>query len=127
MITNFLALRGNCVFFMDYTAFSTDGYQKLLPHFDAIAAVLRKKINKIGNFNNTLLFGFSFGSMLVIDAGYDLGLEGKLIDQIYACDPVGPGFSYYSKNPQKAAKFVQCINTSNDKGTTVYNCHQNWR
>lgn len=86
MITNYLALRGNCVFFMDYTAFSSDGYQKkLLPHFDAIAAVLRREINKIENFNNTLLFGLSFGSRLVIDAGYDLGGKGE-IDQIYACD-----------------------------------------
>lgn len=32
-----------------------------------------------------------------------------------------------SKDPKLAAKNVQCINTSNDKGTVVYNCHQNWR
>ena len=32
-----------------------------------------------------------------------------------------------SKDPKLSAKNVQCINTSIDKGTTIYNCHQNWR
>lgn len=30
-------------------------------------------------------------------------------------------------DPTPAAKNVACINTSNDKGTFVYNCHQNFR
>lgn len=44
------------------------------------------------------------------------------------CDPAGPGF-YHKRvtDPKKAAKNVQCINTSVDFGTHVYNCHQNWR
>lgn len=127
LIVNFLALRGNCVFFMDYSKFSSSGYDDLMPHFNGIAAVLKKKIRNIGNFENTVLFGFSFGSRLAIDAGYEIARGGQKIYQIFACDPAGPGFSYYSKNPEKAADFVQCINTSNDKGTTVYNCDQNWR
>lgn len=50
---------------------------------------------------------------------------------IQACDPAGPGFDYYNvevtRNPQDAAKNVQCIHTSSNMGTAVYNCHQNWR
>jgi hypothetical protein len=30
-------------------------------------------------------------------------------------------------DPKPAAKNVACINTSDDKGTSVYNCHQNFR
>lgn len=44
-----------------------------------------------------------------------------------ACDPAGHGFRYWSKNPQEAANFVQCVHTSNTYGTSVYDCHQNWR
>lgn len=38
----------------------------------------------------------------------------------------GPGFDMYV-DPTPAAKNVQCIDTSIDKGTYVYNCHQNFR
>lgn len=52
------------------------------------------------------------------------------------CDPAGSGFDgplqgpfgyLRSKDPKLAAKNVACINTSTFKGTTVYNCHQNFR
>ena len=45
------------------------------------------------------------------------------------CDPAGPGFDYVqtTRDPKLSAKNVQCIDTSTDKGTSVYNCHQNWR
>lgn len=43
----------------------------------------------------------------------------------------GPAFDgllgFLGKNPQDAAKNVACINTSSDKGSTKYNCHQNFR
>lgn len=40
----------------------------------------------------------------------------------------GPGFDYRPQADHKlAAKNVQCIHTSRDKGTRHYNCHQNWR
>lgn len=42
------------------------------------------------------------------------------------CDPAGPGFDVNAA-VMPAAKNVACINTSNDKGTSVYNCHQNFR
>lgn len=127
MIQNFLALRGNCVIFMDYSKFSSGGYFDLVPHFDGISAVLKKKIASINNPENTVLFGFSFGARLVIDSGFESAKDGTTIDKIYACDPAGPGFQNYNKDPRKAANFVQCIHTSSDKGTTVYDCDQNWR
>lgn len=45
------------------------------------------------------------------------------------CDPAGPLFDYIAttRDPREAAKNVQCINTSNNFGTNVYKCHQNWR
>lgn len=117
--------------FMDYSKFSSKagkrGYIELLWSFYGISAVLREKILSLGDTDNMVLFGFSFGSRLAIDAGIDVAEKGFEIDKIYACDPAGPGFYYYARDPQKAAKFVQCINTSADKGTNVYNCHQNWR
>lgn len=73
------------------------------------------------------MFGFSFGARLVVDAAIDVSKNGKKVDRIYACDPAGPGFFHYRRDPKDAASFVQCINTSKDKGTTSYNCHQNWR
>jgi alpha-beta hydrolase superfamily lysophospholipase len=139
-INNFLALRGNCVFLMDYTVFgpvrTVKWYLYLWQHFFGISAVLKKKIEDIGAPENTVMFGFSFGSRLAIDVGHDLAMEGKQVDKIYACDPAGPGFTAYPadkrhfsrlKDPKKAANFVQCINTSVDKGTHYYDCHQNWR
>lgn len=32
-----------------------------------------------------------------------------------------------TKDPKKAAKNVQCVHTSNNFGTNIYSCHQNWR
>lgn len=46
------------------------------------------------------------------------------------CDNAGIGFDAKSgrKNHRQSAQFVQCLHTSNDKGTKEYNnCHQNWR
>lgn len=127
MAQNYLSLRKNCVFFMDYSNFSSKGYFDLTPHFSGISAVLRKKLLSLGSPAKMQLFGFSFGARLVVDAGIELSAMGEKVDRIYACDPAGPGFFYYRKDPKKSANFVQCINTSKDKGTTIYNCHQNWR
>lgn len=127
MIGKFLGLRGNCVIFVDYSRFSSGPYPALLPHFNGISKVLSKKLADLPSPEKIVMFGFSFGSRLAFDAGTDCAEQGKKFDKIFACDPAGPGFSPLSKNPQKAAKFVQCINTSQTKGTTIYNCHQNWR
>lgn len=44
------------------------------------------------------------------------------------CEPAGPGFDYRltTKQPQKAAKNVQCIHTSVIAGTVERLCHQDW-
>lgn len=127
MVQNFLSLRGNCVFFMDYSRYSSRGYFDLTPHFAAISAVLKKKLVSLGSPAKLQMFGFSFGARLVVDAGIEVSGKGEKVDRIWSCDPAGPGFFYYFKDPKNAANFVQCINTSKDKGTSIYNCHQNWR
>lgn len=45
-----------------------------------------------------------------------------------ACDMAGPGFDFRQQPDHKmAAKNVQCVHTSRDKGTRHMHCHQNWR
>ncbi|XP_070505591.1 phospholipase A1-like [Chironomus tepperi] len=129
MINEFLKLRGNCVFFMDYSFYSSGGYFVLTPHFNAIANLLSEKILKISVPQNVVLFGFSFGARLVTKAGALIAnSEASKVDKIYACDPAGPGFDpIYRLDPKTSANFVQCIHTSNTYGTKVYNCHQDWR
>lgn len=128
MTREFLDFRGNCVVFMDYGFFTRRPYVNLRTNFMQISDVLRRKIVRIGNYENMVLFGFSFGARLVMNVGIDINeQQHRLIDKVYACDPPGPGFMFYDRDVTKAAKFVQCINTSSDKGTTTYNCHQNWR
>jgi pimeloyl-ACP methyl ester carboxylesterase len=127
-INNLRFYRGGCVIFMDYSNFSIVGdYFNLTPHFDDIAAVLLRKIKQIRNYDRLFLYGFSYGSRLCFEAGAQLGHQ--LIDRIDACDPAGPGFDMYKRtvDPKLAAKNVVCINTSVDKGTNKYNCHQNFR
>lgn len=45
------------------------------------------------------------------------------------CDIAGPGFDYRPQQPEHAlaAKNVQCIHTSFDKGTRHSSCDQNWK
>lgn len=127
VIGNFLQLRGNCLVYMEYSKYSSGAYFSLTPYFPKLSALLKKKLSKLGNPSKTEMFGFSFGARLVMDVGYDLAEQGRKIGKIYACDPAGPGFVGYKKDPKKAAKYVECINTSIDKGTMIYDCHRNWR
>jgi hypothetical protein len=128
MVREFLNFRGNCVIFMDYSFYTKRPYTNLRTNFYQISSVLYKKVTSLGNYENIVMFGFSFGARLVIDVGIDINeREKRLIDKIYACDPAGVGFTFYNRDSRKAARFVQCINTSTDKGTSYYNCHQNWR
>lgn len=127
MISHLLEFRGGCLFFMDYSNFSqVPNYFELVRDFEGISAVLVKKFEQIGMYDRQFCFGFSFGSRLCIDAGIAVG---GAIDRIDACEPAGPGFdgTAKAKDPKLAAKNVACINTSTDKGTSVYNCHQNFR
>lgn len=47
-----------------------------------------------------------------------------------ACEPAGPGFdnnaTYSAFSQRAAAKFVQCIHTSSDKGTLKRDCDHDW-
>lgn len=116
-------------------------YPGLLPYFSSLSEVLTKKFNQIGNFERQYCFGFSFGARLCAEAGIRVGNQS--IDRMDLCDPagefvssrswklanqsvLGPGFTS-KHDPKPAAKHVACINTSNIKGTTIYNCHQNFR
>lgn len=127
LIRNLTFHRGGCVIFMDYSrhAFVFD-YFRLVRQFDNLVAVLLKKVKQIGNYDRLFMFGFSFGSRLCFEVGAQLGHQK--IDRIDACDPAGPGFdNRRTADPKVAAKNVACINTSTDKGTRHYNCHQNFR
>lgn len=118
--------RGGCVFLMDYSSYSGLNYFDLVDKFEGLSAVLVKKFKQIRNYGRQYCFGFSFGSRLCIDAG--IGVGGQKIGRMDVCDPAGPGFNgnKRAKEPQLAAKNVACINTSTDKGTKKYNCHQNF-
>ncbi|KAG5668494.1 hypothetical protein PVAND_016433 [Polypedilum vanderplanki] len=129
MVAEFLKLRGNCVFFMDYSNYSVLWYFSLTPHFYQISTVLTEKVKNIANYkpNHVAMFGFSFGARLVTNTGISLYKTGIRLEKIYACEPAGPGFGDYYENAMVAADNVQCIHTSSNYGTTFYNCHQNWR
>lgn len=134
-ISQLLIHRGGCVFLMDYSVFANvSKYFDLVPHFNGLSAVLTNKLTQIGNYDRQYLFCHSFGPRLCIDAGIKIG--NQLIDRMDFCDPAGPGFDGFLqgfagsnrvRDPKLAAKNVACINTSTFKGTTVYNCHQNYR
>lgn len=109
---------------MNYTYYANKSYSSLVSNFNGIATVLTKKIMQIGNYDRQVCFGFSYGSRLFIEAGKRIGNQS--IDRMELCDPAGPGFSN-NIDPKLSAKNVACINTSTDKGTSQYNCHQNFR
>lgn len=113
---------------MDYSRYSNvSNYFDLVKHFDGISEILLNKFKQIGNFDRQYCFGFSFGARLCIDAGIKVG--NQAINRMDVCDPAGPGFdgTQRVKDPKLAAKNIACINTSTDKGTSIYNCHQNFR
>jgi hypothetical protein len=127
-IANLLKYSQGCVFFFDYSVYSKNGnYFALVPHYEGIRAVLVKKLLQIGNPERIFMFGFSFGARLTLDGGAE-AFNGT-INRVDVCDPAGPGFvgTYREKQSQPAAKNVACINTSNNYGTTNYDCHQNFR
>ncbi|CRL02078.1 CLUMA_CG015386, isoform A [Clunio marinus] len=125
-VNNLMDYRGGCVIFMDYSNFSTVlDYYRLVYRFYFIADVLLKKVKQIGNYDRLFMFGFSFGARLCFEVGTKIG--NQLIERIDGCDPAGPGFTnLLTVDPKLAAKNVACINTSVDRGTGIYNCHQNF-
>lgn len=113
---------------MDYSNHSKAPYGVLLSKFHRIGEVLVKKLEQFKeegfDFNQGFMFGFSFGGRLVTYAGIQMNGEIANID---TCDSAGPGFdgTFRVKNSFQAAQNVQCINTSIDKGTRIYDCDQN--
>lgn len=127
-IYNLLKHTNGCVFFMDYSVYSKNGnYWALVNHYDGIMEILRRKLLHIEHPERMFMFGFSFGSRLSIDAA-TRAYNGS-VERIEVCDPAGPGFvnTPREKEPMLAAKNIACISTSNNYGTTNYNCHQNFR
>jgi hypothetical protein len=132
LVSNLMNYRGGCIVFMDYSNYSFGDYGVLVTQFDKISAVASMKVKQIENYDRMYCFGFSYGSRLCIDVGFNLGDQSNglnLIKEMELCDPAGPGFNGQpiAKDPKKAAKNVACINTSNGFGTNIYNCHQNFR
>uniref|UniRef100_A0A182LVB1 Lipase domain-containing protein n=1 Tax=Anopheles culicifacies TaxID=139723 RepID=A0A182LVB1_9DIPT len=126
--------RGGCVACMDYSSFSSGGYGGLVGVFRDIRDVLLHFLLQLQyegiQFERTFLFGFSFGAQLSLDVGNRIG--GQQLEAIDTCDMAGPGFdsdrAFKQVDFRNAAKNVQCIHTSIDKGTKFPNkCHQNWR
>jgi len=106
--------RGGCIICMNYSAYSINKLHQLVQE-----EFIPDKI---------FIFGFSFGAQLALEAGRRFGK--KVIGRIDVCEAAGPGFdsniTYSQEDPIDSAKFVQCIHTSYDKGTTKRSCHQNW-
>nr|XP_029724662.1 uncharacterized protein LOC115264794 [Aedes albopictus] len=126
--------RGGCVICMDYSTFSSNGYPYLFRRFDEISSVLLKFVRILQyegvQFDKLFMFGFSFGGQLVLDVGNQVGFNA--IEAIDTCDMAGVGFDqdrfFKGIHFRNAAKNVQCIHTSIDKGTKLMNkCHQDWR
>uniref|UniRef100_A0AAG5DN71 Lipase domain-containing protein n=1 Tax=Anopheles atroparvus TaxID=41427 RepID=A0AAG5DN71_ANOAO len=131
---NLRTYRGGCVACVDYSAFSSGGYGGLVGRFRDIRDVLLHFLQQLRyegvQFERLYMFGFSFGAQLALDVGNQIG--SNELEAIDTCDMAGPGFDgdrmFKQGNFLAAAKNVQCIHTSIDKGTKFPNkCHQNWR
>ncbi|XP_058116709.1 uncharacterized protein LOC131288483 [Anopheles ziemanni] len=131
---NLRKYRGGCVACVDYSAFSSGGYGGLVGRFRDIRDVLLHFLQQLRyegvQFERLYMFGFSFGAQLSLDVGNQIG--SNELEAIDTCDMAGPGFDsdrmFKQRNFHSAAKNVQCIHTSIDKGTKFPNkCHQNWR
>nr|XP_019527550.2 pancreatic triacylglycerol lipase-like [Aedes albopictus] len=133
MQSNLTLHRGGCLVCMDYSKYSMEDYfAGLLPKFNLVAEALVGKLKELEarGFDpaNGHLFGFSFGAQLSIEAGRRFGF--RKLGRLDACEPAGPGFDsdrvFAMLDPKFAAKKVQCIHTSSDKGTFRRECHQDW-
>jgi hypothetical protein len=118
---------------MDYSRHSVVGdYFVLVSKYEALRNILIKKLIQVGNYDRMTLWGFSFGARMAMAAGVNLTATNGNVPQISRmelCESAGPGFEGTNRivDPTRAAKNTACINTSSDKGATIYNCHQNFR
>lgn len=126
LIKNFLAQRGGCVCYVDYTYYTNNWnyFELVWRDFHPISNVVIKKVQQVGNYNRIFMYGFSFGARVAVQAGMT-GTNGQ-IGRMNLCEPVGILFDN-APDPKRAAKSVECIHTSGLEGTTNYNCHIDWR
>jgi Lipase len=129
---NLAMYRGGCIICVDYSEFAMGEYVDLVLGFWFIVKVVKTKIiqMRLERFlpENGYIFGFSFGAQIAMRAAIG-GFGPRSLAELDACDPAGPGFDDKIKNLgnySKAAKNVQCIHTSLDKGTKTRTCDQNW-
>lgn len=78
LIGNLTVKRGGCIIFMDYSNFSVNpNYFILVTQFQNISNVLLSKLNQLKEQgfdpDKGYMFGFSFGSHLIIDAATRFG------------------------------------------------------
>lgn len=78
LIGNLTLTRGGCIIYMDYSNFSVNpNYFVLVSQFQNISNVLLSKLNQLKDQGfdpeKGYMFGFSFGSHLVIDAATRFG------------------------------------------------------
>lgn len=100
----------------------------LVAKFNPIMLVLLRKLHQLEALqfspDNGFLFGFSFGTVLCYEAGYQFGPQR--LYRIDACDPITS--LYYSStsapvlHANQSAKYVTCIHTSADFGTVLRFC-----
>ncbi|XP_063701819.1 phospholipase A1-like [Culicoides brevitarsis] len=132
LIQEFLTARRGCVFFMDYFYYSNLRYFTLVRHFDGIYKVLLQKLLQLDDlgfdFTKSHLFGFSYGTHVAFEAAYQFSqISQKKVHRLDACDPAGPSFTNVDPSVQHAAMsatHVQCIHTSDDKGTKLRFCQK---
>lgn len=148
LIEELLKHRGGCVIFMDWGAISDDINYDLIVLFEfrKVSNALLSRLHQLElegvDERNIFMYGHSLGGRLVIDAGIRFGQERigeihgkakswkleKFKKSFPACDSADPGFLLYDLlfDSKLAAQNVQCIHTSIDAGTSIYNCHQDW-
>lgn len=135
MVNNFLSARGGCVILMEYSYYSQypRPYTDVAYRYFWLRDIFVNALKMFENYERMFVFGFSFGSRIAIGAGAVLTGQNRGIPQLpnlHLCDPAGPEFDYITLRyipATNAALNVQCIGTSNDYGTKIYDCHQNFK
>jgi hypothetical protein len=134
LIKNYLKFGGGCVVFMDYGLISKLDYLTMVTQFhEPLRDVLYKKLISTGNYSRIFIFGFSHGARLSQAAGFKITQDNGGVPQIkdmHLCDAAGPLFDECPSrrvDPRLSAKNTQCINTSNNLGSNIYDCKQNFR
>uniref|UniRef100_A0A1B0CRY6 Lipase domain-containing protein n=1 Tax=Lutzomyia longipalpis TaxID=7200 RepID=A0A1B0CRY6_LUTLO len=133
MISNLTVFRGGCIICMDYGGYaSADRYLRLFRQFDPITEILAGKLRPMEamgfNLGQGFIFGFSYGGHVAVEASKRVGV--RRLEAIDICDIAGPAFDFRRAHidHRNAARNVQCIHTSRDKGSRhTTTCHQNWK